>query len=484
MPTLALRGFLWLRAFAALQCGAGGCARLRSTIPASPWLISMTQKYFGTDGIRGTVGQAPITPDFVLRLAHAVGRVLKQTEERPTVLIGKDTRISGYMLESALESGFNSAGVDVVLLGPLPTPGVAYLTRSQRASLGVVISASHNPYADNGIKFFSAQGAKLPDAWEQAVEAALEESPVWADSATLGKARRLEDAAGRYIEFCKSTFSNDLSLKGIKMVVDAAHGAAYHIAPKVFHELGAEVIAIGCAPDGMNINQGVGATHPQALVQAVLEQGADFGIALDGDADRLLMVDRAGRLYNGDELLYLMACDRMGRNQPLPGVVGTLMTNMAVELALQARGVPLVRAKVGDRYVLEELNRRNWTLGGEGSGHLLALDKHTTGDGLVSALQVLQTCVGSGQSMSEMLAELVLFPQVLLNVRLQPGQDWKSNSLLAQETRAVEAELGQTGRLLIRASGTEPLLRVMVEARDAAQAHACAQRLIDAVQQG
>ena len=444
----------------------------------------MTQKYFGTDGIRGTVGQAPITPDFVLRLAHAVGRVLKQTEERPTVLIGKDTRISGYMLESALESGFNSAGVDVVLLGPLPTPGVAYLTRAQRASLGVVISASHNPYPDNGIKFFSAQGAKLPDAWEQAVEAALEEPPVWADSATLGKTRRLEDAAGRYIEFCKSTFSNDLTLKGVKIVVDAAHGAAYHIAPKVFHELGAEVIAIGCAPDGININHEVGATHPEALVQAVLEHRADFGIALDGDADRLLMVDSAGRLFNGDELLYLMACERMGRNQPLPGVVGTLMTNMAVELALQARGVQFVRAKVGDRYVLEELNRRNWTLGGEGSGHLLALDKHTTGDGLVSALQVLQTCVGSGKSMSQVLAELVLFPQVLLNVRLQPGQDWKANALLAQETSAVEAELGQTGRLLIRASGTEPLLRVMVEARDAAQANACAQRLIHAVQQG
>ena len=444
----------------------------------------MTQEYFGTDGIRGTVGQAPITPDFVLRLAHAVGRVLKQTEERPTVLIGKDTRISGYMLESALESGFNSAGVDVVLLGPLPTPGVAYLTRAQRASLGVVISASHNPFPDNGIKFFSAQGAKLPDAWEQAVEAALEEPPVWADSATLGKTRRLEDAAGRYIEFCKSTFSHDLTLKGVKIVVDAAHGAAYHIAPMVFHELGAEVIAIGCAPDGININHEVGATHPEALVQAVLEHRADFGIALDGDADRLLMVDSTGRLFNGDELLYLMACDRMGRNEPLPGVVGTLMTNMAVELAFQARGVQFVRAKVGDRYVLEELNRRNWTLGGEGSGHLLALDKHTTGDGLVSALQVLQTCVGSGKSMSQVLAELVLFPQVLLNVRLQPGQDWKANALLAQETLAVETELGQTGRLLIRASGTEPLLRVMVEARDAAQANACAQRLIHAVQQG
>lgn len=443
----------------------------------------MTQKYFGTDGIRGTVGQAPITPDFVLRLAHAVGRVLKKTEERPTVLIGKDTRISGYMLESALESGFNSAGVDVLLLGPLPTPGVAYLTRAQRASLGVVISASHNAYPDNGIKFFSALGAKLPDAWEISVEAALDEPPVWADSASLGKTRRLDDAAGRYIEFCKSTFAHDLTLKGLKIVVDAAHGAAYHIAPKVFHELGAEVIAIGCAPDGVNINHEVGATHPDALVRTVLEHQADFGIALDGDADRLQMVDGAGRLYNGDELLYLMVCDRMGRDEHVPGVVGTLMTNMAVEVALQERGVKFVRAKVGDRYVLEELTRHHWVLGGEGSGHLLVLDKHTTGDGLVSALQVLQTCVRNGLGLAEALADLTLFPQVLLNVRLQPSQDWKANAFLAQEIKAVEAELGQGGRVLIRASGTEPLLRVMVEARDAAQSRACAERLADAARQ-
>ena len=444
----------------------------------------MNRKYFGTDGIRGTVGQAPITPDFVLRLAHAVGRVLKQTEERPLVLIGKDTRISGYMLESALESGFNSAGVDVLLLGPLPTPGVAYLTRAQRASLGVVISASHNAYPDNGIKFFSAQGSKLPDAWEFAVEAALDEPPVWADSASLGKTRRLEDAAGRYIEFCKSTFDHDLTLKGVKIVVDAAHGAAYHIAPKVFHELGAEVIAIGCAPDGLNINHEVGATHPDALVRAVIEHHADFGIALDGDADRLQMADGAGRLYNGDELLYLMVCDRMGRDEHVPGVVGTLMTNMAVEVALQARGVQFVRSKVGDRYVLEELVRQRWVLGGEGSGHLLVLDKHTTGDGLVSALQVLQTCVHHGQTLAQVLADLVLFPQVLLNVRLQPGQDWKTNTLLAQETQLVEHELGRSGRVLVRASGTEPLLRVMVEARDAAQANACAERLASAAQRG
>jgi len=437
----------------------------------------MTRRYFGTDGIRGTVGQLPITPDFVLRLAHAVGRVLKRSESRPTVLIGKDTRISGYMLESALESGFNSAGVDVVLLGPLPTPGVAYLTRAQRASLGVVISASHNPFPDNGIKFFSAQGSKLPDTWELAVEHALEDAPVWADSANLGKTRRLEDAAGRYIEFCKSTFDNDLSLRGMKLVVDAAHGAAYHIAPKVFHELGAEVIAIGCAPDGLNINQDVGATHPQAVVDAVRANKADFGIALDGDADRLQLVDATGRLFNGDELLYLMADDRLGRDEHVPGVVGTLMTNMAVEVALIARGVQFVRAKVGDRYVLEELERHRWILGGEGSGHLLALDKHTTGDGLISALLVLQACVRSGKSMAQLLGGLSLYPQTLINVRLRAGQDWTTNAGLARETKAVTAELGDSGRVLIRPSGTEPLVRVMVEARDANQAQACAERL-------
>jgi phosphoglucosamine mutase len=439
----------------------------------------MTRKYFGTDGIRGTVGQAPITPDFVLRLAHAVGRVLRQTEAHPTVLIGKDTRISGYMLESALESGFNSAGVHVVLLGPLPTPGVAYLTRAQRASLGVVISASHNPFADNGIKFFSAQGTKLSDDWERAVEAALDEPPVWVPSAELGKTRRLDDAAGRYIEFCKSTLANDLTLKGLKIVVDAAHGAAYHIAPKVFHELGADVVAIGCSPDGLNINHEVGATHPDALVRAVKANQADFGIALDGDADRLQMVDSQGRLFNGDELLYLMADDRLARDENLPGVVGTLMTNMAVEVALKARGVQFVRAKVGDRYVLEELNRHGWVLGGEGSGHLLALDKHTTGDGLVSALQVLQTCVRSGRTMAELLAKVELFPQTLINVRLHPGQDWQSNAQMQAETERVKAELGEGGRVLIRASGTEPLVRVMVEARDAQQAQSCAQRIAD-----
>jgi phosphoglucosamine mutase len=443
----------------------------------------MTRRYFGTDGIRGAVGTPPITPDFVLRLGHAVGRVLRRGEARPTVLIGKDTRISGYMLESALESGLNSAGVDVVLLGPLPTPGVAYLTRAQRASLGVVISASHNPFQDNGIKFFSAHGSKLDDAWELAVEAALDEAPQWVESAALGKSRRLDDAAGRYIEFCKSTFPSDLTLKGMKLVVDAAHGAAYHIAPKVFHELGAEVIAVGCTPDGLNINQGVGATHPELLRQTVLERQADLGIALDGDADRLQIVDHTGRLFNGDELLYLMADDRLSRGEPVAGVVGTLMTNLAIEVALRQRGVEVERAAVGDRYVLEALARRNWLLGGESSGHLLVLDKHSTGDGLVSALQVLQACVRRGQRPAELLRDVTLYPQTLINVRLQPNQNWKQHAQLQEEIRAVESDLGTRGRVLIRASGTEPLVRVMVEADDAQLAERCAQRLADQVRQ-
>lgn len=437
----------------------------------------MSRKYFGTDGIRGTVGKAPITPDFVMRLAHAVGRVLKQSTDTPVVLIGKDTRISGYMLEAALEAGFTSAGVDVLMLGPLPTPGVAYLTRALRASLGVVISASHNPYPDNGIKFFSAQGSKLSDAWEQQVEAALEQPPVWADSASLGKARRLDDAAGRYIEFAKSTFDNALTLKGLKIVVDAAHGAAYHIAPKVFHELGAEVVSIGCQPNGLNINEGVGATHPEALQEAVRTHGAQYGIALDGDADRLQMVDHSGRLFNGDELLYLMVMDRLSRGEKVFGAVGTLMTNMAVEVAFKHAGVQFVRAKVGDRYVLEELEKNRWQLGGEGSGHLLALDKHTTGDGLISALQVLQACVRSGKSMADLLSGVQLFPQTLINVRLRDGLDWKNHLPMQQTTDQVNAELGDSGRVLIRASGTEPVVRVMVEARDAQVAKSAAERI-------
>ncbi len=442
----------------------------------------MTRQFFGTDGIRGEVGKYPITPDFALKLAHAVGRVLKQTESHPTVLIGKDTRISGYMLESALESGFNSAGVNVVLLGPIPTPAVAYLTRAQRANLGVVISASHNAFQDNGIKFFSAQGTKLDDAWELAVEAMMQESPIWVDSANLGKAKRLDDASGRYIEFCKSTFANDLTLKGLKIVVDAAHGAAYQVAPKVFHELGAEVVSIGCAPDGMNINKDVGATHPEALIEAVKFHKADYGIALDGDADRLQLVDTNGRLFNGDEVLYLMVKERLERGEAVAGAVGTLMTNLAVEVALKAKGVEFVRAKVGDRYVLEELEKRGWILGGEGSGHLLALDKHTTGDGIVSALQVLQACARSGKTMAALLSDVTLFPQTMINVRLKPGQTWtelQTRSTFIAACKSVEQELGDSGRILNRASGTEPLVRVMVEARDPAQTKACAQRIAD-----
>ena len=437
----------------------------------------MSRSYFGTDGIRGTVGTSPITPDFMLRLGHAVARVLKARSPKPTVLIGKDTRISGYMIESALEAGFASAGVDVLLTGPLPTPGVAYLTRALRLDLGVVISASHNPHGDNGIKFFSARGEKLPDEWEREVEAMLDEPPQWVDSSSLGRARRVDDAAGRYIEFCKSTFANDLSLKGLKIVVDAAHGAAYSVAPAVFHELGAQVGAIGCSPNGMNINDGVGATAPAALVAAVRERHADYGIALDGDADRLQLVDGSGRLYNGDELLYVMVMDRLAQGQHVAGVVGTLMTNMAVELAFRARGIEFVRARVGDRYVLEELVGRGWQLGGEGSGHLLALDRHTTGDGIVSALQVLQAVCRSGQPLQRQLEGVALFPQTLLNVRLAPEADWKSNATLQREHAAVDSELAGAGRVLIRASGTEPVLRVMVEARDAALAERCAKRL-------
>jgi phosphoglucosamine mutase len=443
----------------------------------------MTRKHFGTDGIRGCVGSEPITPDFMLRLGHAVGRVLKRSAARPTVLIGKDTRISGYMIESALEAGFASAGVDVRMSGPLPTPGVAYLTRALRLDLGVVISASHNPYPDNGVKFFSSRGEKLPDEWEQAVEATLAEPPRWVDAAGLGKVRRIDDASGRYIEFCKGTFSGDMTLKGLKIVVDAAHGAAYNVAPDVFHELGAEVVRIGCQPDGMNINDGFGATAPAALVKAVAQHKADFGVALDGDADRLQMVDAAGRLFNGDELLYVVVADRLAAGQAVPGAVGTLMTNMAVEVALRERGVPLVRAKVGDRYVLEELTARGWLLGGEGSGHLLALDKHTTGDGIVSALQVLQAVRRSGRSLAELLSGVALFPQTLINVRLPEGADWKRNASLAAAQDAVARELGGDGRVLIRPSGTEPLLRVMVEARDAGVAQRCAERLAGAAAQ-
>ena len=444
----------------------------------------MSRTYFGTDGIRGTVGQLPITPDFMLHLGHAVGQVLRRTTPRPSVLIGKDTRISGYMLESALEAGFASAGVDVLLSGPLPTPGVAYLTRALRLDLGVVISASHNAFADNGVKFFSARGEKLPDGWETEVEAALTLAPKWADSAGLGKARRLDDAGGRYIEFCKSTVPHTLSLRGMKIVVDAAHGAAYHVAPAVFHELGASVVKIGCSPDGLNINAGVGATSPQALLAAVAEHRADYGIALDGDADRLQMVDAQGRLFNGDELLYVMTMDRMAQQRPVQGVVGTLMTNMAVEQALARRGVQMVRAQVGDRYVLEALAARGWCLGGESSGHLLALDRHTTGDGIVSALQILQAVRRSGGTLDALLEGVTLYPQTLINVRLREGSDWKQNTALSDAHETALRALGEAGRVLIRASGTEPVLRVMVEARDGALGKHCAERMAAAAAAG
>jgi phosphoglucosamine mutase len=439
----------------------------------------MTRKYFGTDGVRGRVGEAPITPDFVMKLGYAAGKVLAQGgsgSSRPTVLIGKDTRISGYMLEAAMEAGFAAAGVDVMMAGPMPTPAIAYLTRALRLSAGVVISASHNPYHDNGIKFFSAEGSKLPDAVESAIEVELDKPMECVSSKKLGKAKRLFDAQGRYIEFCKSTFPNELDLRGLRIVVDCAHGAAYHIAPDVFHELGAEVIAIGNKPDGLNINDEVGATAPEALCQAVREHRADLGIALDGDADRLLMVDATGRLYNGDELLYVMVKDRMATS-PIKGAVGTLMTNMALEVAFKKMGVEFARAKVGDRYVLEILLERGWQVGGEGSGHLLFLDKHTTGDGIVSALQVLSALKRSGKTLAECTADLTLYPQTLINVKVAPGFDWQKNLAVVSEKEVVEAELGDDGRVLIRPSGTEPLIRVMVEAKDAELAESMARRI-------
>ena len=448
----------------------------------------MTRQYFGTDGIRGRVGTAPITPDFVMRLGYAAGKVLAQSEQgaisgasKPTVLIGKDTRISGYMLEAALEAGFAAAGVDVMLAGPVPTPAVAYLTRALRLSAGVVISASHNPFQDNGIKFFSASGNKLPDAVELAIEAQLAQPMSCVSSEKLGKAKRLDDARGRYIEFCKSTFPNELDLRGLKIVVDCAHGAAYHIAPDVFHELGAEVIAIGNQPNGLNINDKHGATEPAALSAAVKEHGADIGIALDGDADRLLMVDASGRIFNGDELLYVMVKDRHA-NGGLEGAVGTLMTNMAVESAFKKMGVGFARAKVGDRYVLEVLQERGWHIGGEGSGHLLFLDKHTTGDGIVSALQVLSALQRSQQTLAESTADMSLWPQTLINVKVQAGFDWQKNTKLMQAKELADKKLANEGRVLIRASGTEPLIRVMVEARDAELARSLAEEIAAQVQ--
>ena len=439
----------------------------------------MSRKYFGTDGVRGRVGEAPITPEFVMRLGYAAGRVLAQRGgPRPTVLIGKDTRISGYLLEAALEAGLSAAGVDVMLSGPLPTPGVAYLTRALRLSAGVVISASHNPYEDNGIKFFSADGNKLPDETELRIEQALDEPMGCVGSDQLGRARRIEDAAGRYVEFCKSSFPSSLDLRGMKLVVDCAHGAAYHTAPHVFHELGADLVQIGHTPNGLNINDKVGATHPETMRQAVLEHRADLGIALDGDADRLIMCDAQGRLYNGDELLYVMVKDRLALG-PVAGAVGTLMSNLGLEQAFGKLGVGFARAKVGDRYVLESMQQRGWLFGGESSGHLLALDRHSTGDGTISALQVLTAIKRSGSTLAELTGELTMYPQKLINVKIARGYDWQSHAALHAEQSRVEQELGDAGRILIRASGTEPLLRVMVEARDEVSAERFARRLAE-----
>ena len=430
----------------------------------------MTRRYFGTDGIRGTVGEPPITADFMLKLGWATGRVLaaRGGKRRPRVLIGKDTRISGYMFESALEAGLSAAGVDVALLGPMPTPGIAYLTRTFRADAGIVISASHNPFADNGIKFFSTAGAKLDDALEGEIEAMLEEPLTTVAADQLGKATRIDDAAGRYIEFCKSTVPDRISLAGLKVVLDCAHGATYHIAPSVFRELGAEVSLIGASPDGLNINKAVGSPHPAALRAAVIQQGADLGVAFDGDGDRVLLVDADGREIDGDDILYLIARDRHARGELGGGVVGTLMSNFGLAAAFEEMGVPFERAKVGDRYVMERLAAKGWQLGGESSGHIVCGHVQTTGDGIVSALQVLAIMVREEKPLQRLLAGLEKAPQALVNVRLTPGS--KAALLMERpELQAVvaevETELGDEGRVLLRPSGTEPLIRVMVEGR-------------------
>ncbi len=444
----------------------------------------MTRKYFGTDGVRGKVGKLPITPEFVMRLGYAAGKVLaahRKEGERPTVLIGKDTRISGYMCESALEAGFTSAGVDVVLTGPMPTPAVAYLTRALRLAAGVVISASHNPYDDNGIKFFSGAGEKLPDDIESAIEAQLDQPLACVNSAGLGKVRRIEDAAGRYIEFCKGTVPSNLNLRGMKIVVDCAHGAAYHVAPPVFHELGAEVVTIGAAPNGFNINDKVGATSPQALQTAVKAARADVGIALDGDGDRLLMVDSAGSVYDGDQLLYVIARDAQRRGRLNGGVAGTLMSNLAFELALGASGIPFERAKVGDRYVLEVLQKRGWRLGGENSGHILCLDQHTTGDGIVAALQVLCALRTSRTTLKQACAPVALFPQVMINVPVKQRKDLSKAPRVSKALQEAASDLGKSGRVLLRPSGTEPVIRVMVEAKSRVKAGRWAKTIAGAV---
>jgi len=448
----------------------------------------MSRKYFGTDGIRGKVGEAPITPDFVMRLGYAAGKVLVSEQhsakgDHPAVVIGKDTRISGYMLESALQAGLSAAGVDVLLLGPMPTPAVAYLTRALRAQAGIVISASHNPFEDNGIKFFSGNGTKLPDRTEQAIERELEAPLLTMPSAQLGKARRINDAAGRYIEFCKSTFPNELDLRGMKIVVDCAHGATYHIAPHVFHELGAEVVAIGNQPDGLNINQDCGSTSPQRLQAAVVEQRADLGVAFDGDGDRLIMVDSSGETFDGDRLLYAIAKYRQQHGLLKGGLAGTLMTNLGMEHALAKLAIPFARANVGDRYVLELMQERGWQLGGENSGHIICLDRHTTGDGIIAALQVLQALRVTKNSLTEYTREVRIYPQVLINIRVGKGFDFRDNSDVQQVVAEAQCDLDISGRVLLRASGTEPLLRVMVEGRDEEPVQRWAETIAAAVRQ-
>ncbi len=441
--------------------------------------------YFGTDGVRGRVGQEPITPDRVLKLGWAAGRTLATADgtrgERPAVLIGKDTRISGYLLEAALEAGLSAAGVDTYLCGPLPTPAIAYLTRALRLSAGIVISASHNPFDDNGIKFFSAAGAKLPDDVELAIEREMERPLTCSPSRELGKAFRVADAPGRYIEFCKSTFPNERDLRGCRIVVDCANGAGYHVAPPVFHELGAEVVPVADEPNGTNINAACGATHPQHLVEQVHTHGADFGIALDGDGDRLVMVDGHGRIYDGDQLLYVIARDYQRRNALAGGVVGTLMSNLGFEQALAQSGIPLLRAKVGDRYVLEAMVAQGWHLGGENSGHMICLDKHTTGDATIAALAVLRALIEQKTTLAEAAAPVTLFPQRLINVPVQRDWDWRGDEAVINAEKTAVSSLGSAGRVLLRPSGTEPVLRVMVEARERALADLHAESLAHAI---
>lgn len=444
----------------------------------------MSRKYFGTDGIRGRVGEAPVTPDFMLKLGWATGKVFASEDgTKPTVVIGKDTRVSGYMLESALQAGLVAAGANVKLLGPLPTPGIALLTRTQKADAGIVISASHNPYFDNGIKFFNGQGSKLSDELELQIEAMIDSPMETVDSEQLGKASRIVDAAGRYVEYCKSTFPDELSLKGMKLVIDCAHGATYHIAPAVFEELGATTVVIGATPDGYNINDGVGSTEPAALQAKVLEEVADIGIAFDGDGDRLQMVNAEGELLTGDDVLYVLAMHRLAKGDSDAGIVGTLMTNMGLELALEAGGLRLARAKVGDRYVNELMVAEGWSLGGESSGHIICGDLSTTGDGVIAALQVLAAVRASGKSLEALASGFNPLPQVLVNVRITKSFDLSAHPTIAEACRRVESELEGRGRLLLRPSGTEPVIRVMVEGDDTVAIDALADEVADAIRQ-